>query len=262
MMHLLHYEFRRTRPVKWVLLGLAAAVQAVFMLSVYGRSRPGTVITALLLVFLAVGGTMATGLAGILLLHRDLTTEEGYMLFLTPRRCWSILGAKMLECFFSLTLCVAFFVGLIYADVRFLFAHAGKLHSYWRIGTSFLNNPTFYLQEVFNVNATVPIRVDLRDGSLIICAFVCYVATWESYMASATFAVVLAETVMPGKRRGIITAFLIFSVIGYGIHWAQTELPAVDPYQRSLLMASGLCLAVSVLMYMVTAPIMQKRLSV
>ena len=27
MMHLLHYEFRRTRLVKWVILGLAAAIE-------------------------------------------------------------------------------------------------------------------------------------------------------------------------------------------------------------------------------------------
>ncbi|MBQ6174568.1 MAG: hypothetical protein IKS31_09120 [Clostridia bacterium] len=262
MIHLLRYEVRRTRTVKLALLGVSVVLEAIFLLAVMRRSRPGTVLSGILLFVLAMAGTLASGLSSVILLHRDLTTEEGYMLFLTPHRCWSILGAKMLECVISLTVCVAFFAGLIYFDVRYLFSHQGQLHSYWKIGTEFLSNPTFYLQDVFRVNADFPIQVDLRDGTLILCGFISYVATWESYMAAATLAIVLAQTVLPGRRRSVIGAFLIFAAIGFLINWSQTALPALAYYQTSLLMASGLALAESLAMYFIAAPIMQSRLSV
>lgn len=262
MMHLLHYEFRRTRLVKWVILGLAAAIEAVFLIAVQTRSRSATVISSLLIIVLALGGTMATGLAGILLLHRDLTSEEGYMVFLTPKRCWSILGAKMLECLFSLSLCAFFFYWMVRLDVDYLFAHEGKLSSYWRLGTEFLNNPSYFLQEFFDISADFPIQVDLRHGSMVTAAFVCYVASWEGYMAAATFAVVLAESVMPGRKRGVIAAFAIFSVIGYGLHWSQTRLPVLDPYWHSLYLASAVSLGVSAVLYAASAPLLQRRFSV
>ena len=50
-----------------------------------------------LLTMLAMGGIMVIGLASVVTLHRDVSTKQSYMLFMTPNSSYSILGAKMLE---------------------------------------------------------------------------------------------------------------------------------------------------------------------
>ena len=49
------------------------------------------------LVMCTIFGVIYIGIESVNVLHRDLNTKQSYMLFLTPKSSYQILGAKILE---------------------------------------------------------------------------------------------------------------------------------------------------------------------
>jgi len=94
---LLKYEIRKSLPVKLMILGLAAALELVFLIGLWGDNEKMLATGVLLLTFTAVTATTVVGLASVVILHRDMNTKQSYMLFMTPNSCYRILGAKVLE---------------------------------------------------------------------------------------------------------------------------------------------------------------------
>ena len=82
---------------------------------------------ASLLALLAFAGMMIIGIQSIVVLHSDMNTRQGYMLFMTPHSTYAMLGAKVLEITLSLMLTGLFFFGLGVLDVTMLFGKEDKL---------------------------------------------------------------------------------------------------------------------------------------
>ncbi len=60
------------------------------------------------LVMCTIFGVIYIGIESVNVLHRDLNTKQSYMLFLTPKSSYQILGAKILENGISIIMAGAF----------------------------------------------------------------------------------------------------------------------------------------------------------
>lgn len=264
MKWLFYYELRKTRQARVVLLGVTAVLQLIFCLSLLTRDTVAIPMSGSLLFITAAGGTLYLGLDSLLTFHRDLRTDQGYMVFMTPHNCWQILGAKMLQNALSLMLIGGIFIGLIYLDVVLMMNTFKSIQNGWTLATGFLNDPNLYLETVLSdLGVRLNFSIDFRDGTLIICAYVVYVCTWLSFISMAYLSDTLAVSLVPSKPRvSVCVAFGVFIVLAYITLWLQTLLPALSHYQTSLLMASGLALGSALVMYVATAILMELRLSV
>ena len=66
---------------------------------------------------MCIFGVFYIGLENILTLYRDLNSKQSYMLFLTPKSSYEILGAKILENGISILMAGAFFIVLAVFDL-------------------------------------------------------------------------------------------------------------------------------------------------
>ena len=264
MKWLLYYELRKTRQARIILFAVSAVLQAIYCISLLAKDRVAIPMSGSLLFIAAAGGTLYLGMDSLLTFHRDLRTDQGYMVFMTPYNCWQILGAKFLQNAISLMLTGAVYVGVIYLDVVMLMNTYQGIHDGWTLATSFLNDPDAYLNFLTEQGFKgLGFSIDFRDGTLIICAYVVYVCTWLSFISMAYLSDVISISLVPSKPRiSAFIAFGVFILLSYIILWLQTLLPALSHYQTSLLMASALALGSAIVMYVVTALLMEWKLSV
>ena len=130
MKALLKYEFRKTWAAKAMVLGVTAVAELVFLAGLYiGKNENLTFTGIALLMICASVGIVTIGLQSVLVLHRDMNTKQGYMLYMTPNSCYKTLGAKVIENGLSLLLAGAFFFALASLDVTLLFTRYGQVSS-------------------------------------------------------------------------------------------------------------------------------------
>ena len=130
---LLKYELKKTWALKLIILGITAVAELTYLMILFmdGENSRGFGVTCMLLFFIALGGTILIGVQSVLTLHRDMNTKQGYMLYMTPRNSFQILGAKLLENGLSLALAGGFFFLLGLLDVSLLFSRLGSLEDLW-----------------------------------------------------------------------------------------------------------------------------------
>lgn len=249
MKWLLYYELRKTRQSKIVLAGVTGTLEIIFLLALLVRDTVALPMSGFLLFLAGIGGTMYMALESVIVLNRDLRTEQGYMVFMTPNNCWTILGAKTLQNLISLAVAGAVFVGLIYLDMSLAIHRFSAVKGFWYSGDLLLQSG-------------VDSSLSYSDGTLLICAYVAYVTNWLSLTTMACLSVAIAASVLPGKRRSGILAFGVFVTLAFLSLWLQTMLPALPHYQTSLLLASAVAVGETVVMYTAGALLMERRLSV
>ena len=103
------YEFKKTMFSKLILLVVPVLAEAAFLVGVFGEWERALGIGMTGLMLCAMVGVFYIGIESLLVFHRDLNTKQSYMLFLTPKNSYQILGAKVLENGISI-----FLTGLFY----------------------------------------------------------------------------------------------------------------------------------------------------
>ena len=251
MLKLIKYELRKTWITKAILLAITAIAEVLYLIGLYGERDALTSTGVLLLAFLAFGGVLVIGLESILTLHRDMNTRQGYMLFMTPNSCYKILGAKVLECGVSILLAGAFYFALGALDITLLLAKAGQLDRLWKLIQEFLTH--------FSV-AGRPVEINLRALSAV--TFV-LLTGWISFVTTACLADIICAALLNGKKHNGIISFLLFVVISLASDWAVRSVTSPIRDTFTLLTVYGLLnLVLSAVMYVVSARIMDRRLSV
>ena len=97
MLKLMKYEFRKTAFSKLILLSITLLSEIVYLLGIFLKKDMFLSSGIMFLVLCATMGILYIGLESVTVLHRDLNTKQSYMLFLTPKSSYQILGAKILE---------------------------------------------------------------------------------------------------------------------------------------------------------------------
>ena len=191
---------------------------------------------------------MVIGLESVITLHRDMNTKQSYMLFMTPNSCYRILGAKVLENGLSILMTGAFYFALGALDITLLFAHEGQLAELWKTVTEFLS------------------RVDERitlDLSTMVTLTANMLGTWISTIMAAYLGDVISTALLNGKRFNGAVSFAAFIAIVWLIGWVQVKATAgIAAIKTVFLVDTAVALAFAVVMYFLTARIMERKLSV
>ena len=246
MLRLLKYELRKTQFSKLVLLGITLVAQAVFLAGLWGKKEDTLAIGAFLLFAIAIVGIALMGILSVVTLHRDMNTKQGYMLFMTPNSCYRILGAKVIECALSLLLAGAFFFGLGYLDFSLILGE-GTNKQIWDM----------FNQMVRTINQHI-----VLDAPHISALIFEIIATWLCTITTAYLADVISSSLLNGKKGGLLITFLIFLLLNYGISKLLQLVPSTIGVIPVLLWQGVIALVLAGIMYVITARLMEKHLSV
>ena len=248
MFKLMKYEFRKTWITKLILLGITAAAEAAFLFNLYTDKEDGLAASIGILTLVALFGVLFIGLQSVITLHRDMNTKQGYMLFMTPNSCYKILGAKVLENGLSILVTGGFFFALGALDITLLFAKQGQLNQVWQM-----------IQDAIkSFNENIPLTADA------LAAFTfSLLAGWISTVVTAYLADVISAALLNGKSFNGVISFVIFLALNWAFGWllgiATKSIPNVV---TSMLVQGGISLLIAAVMYVLTAQIMEKKLSV
>ena len=250
---LFKYEFRKTWAMKLIILGLAAIAEIAFLAGVFLRNSAGNTdgliaTTAVILAFLAMGGVMLIGIQSVMTLHRDMNTKQGYMLYMTPKTSYQILGAKMAENGLSLALAGAFFFLLGFLDVTLLLSKLGQLEVLWKNFQEFVRM----------LNAEIELNT---QG--VLCLVVEMLSSWLATVSIAYLADIISSALLNGKKFNGLVAFLFFILLTVVLNWIQHLIvPKGMAVTSMLLVQAVIALIYSAVMYVISAVVMDRYLSV
>ena len=251
MLKLMKYELRKTWMTKVILLALTACAEAAYLIGLYAEQDGPLSVGIGLLCLLAVFGVLVIGLESVVVLHRDMNTKQSYMLFMTPNSCYKILGAKVLECGISILLTAAFFFALGTLDITLLFAREGPLNDLWQQIQSFLSHITIDGRQL---EINMPVLASLTF--YIVSDWICLVVT--AYLAD-----VISSALLYGRKFNGVISFVFFLILNWGIGKLISLITSgIAATTAAMAVAGGLYLVFAVIMYIVTAQIMEKYLSV
>ena len=251
MLKLMKYEFRKTRLTKLIILVITAVAEVLFLGGLYTDRYTLVGFSIFALMMLAFLGVFVIGLESIVALHRDMNTKQSYMLFMTPHSCYSILGAKTLECCLSILLTGVCFFALGALDVSLLFAREGKLVDLWDFIHDLLANIT--------INGH---SLEIDPATLAAVVFV-LLAAWILTIITAFLAVTISAALLNGRRFSGVISFVLFLALSLGCSLLTNLVTRPIPGNITVMMVHGLLsLVFAAIMYFVTAKIMEDKLSV
>lgn len=246
MLKLLKYELRKTLFAKLVLLGITLVAEAAFLIGYWGHKDNTMAVSAVLLFFIAISGIALMGILSLVTLHRDMNTRQGYMLFMTPNSCYRILGAKVIECALSLLIAGAFFCALGLLDFSLLLGRNAN-RTLWDM----------FNQMIHTVNQQIVL--DTPHVSALVFSML---ASWLCTITVSYLADVISSSLLNGKKGNLLVTFLIFLLLNYGISKLLGLVPSSLGVINVLLVQGGIALVLACLMYVITARLMEKYLSV
>ncbi len=245
MLRLMKYELRKTLNVKLVLAAVTLIAEVAFLIGYFTRNETLYSLTALLLFMIASTGISVIGLWSLIVLHRDMNTRQGYMLFMTPNSCYKILGAKILECGLSILLAGAFFFLLGFLDVTLVM----RLYD---------ENIWQFLAEMLQ---TLNERLTITPANVLAVLF-WLLSSWLCSVITAFLADILATSLLYGKKWNWLVAFALFILLNIGINWVILRVPATMSVVAQFAIQGVIGLAFSALMGYISATVMEKYLSV
>ena len=246
MLRLLKYELRKTLFSKLILFGITMIAEAIFLIGFWGKNENTLTIGALLLFFIAVSGITLMGVLSLITLHRDMNTKQGYMLFMTPNSCYRILGAKVVECSLSLVIAAAFFFALGYLDFSLLLGKGANQQ---------------ILDMVNQMLLTINKQIQLDAPHLSALVF-SLIACWICTVTIAYLSDVICSSLLYGKKGNLVITFILFIALNYGVSKLLQLVPESIGIIPVLIWQGVIALVLAGFMYVITARLMEKYLSV
>ena len=244
-MKLLKYEIRKGLTLKLILLGLFVLLQGLFTYGCLAHDSSKAVLGGSLLFLVGVFGIMALGIQSMLTLHKDMNTKQAYMLFMTPKSCYAILGAKLAESVIAILLAAGLCAGAAVVDYRLMLQHFGELADL----TEMLKELTTALNLKMDIMSIVTFGASL-------------LFSWIFMVTTAYLADVLVSSLFRGKKFGGLLAFILFVVLNSLLSHAIGLVEVAGSATVQILVNAGLNLVASAVMYVATAYIMETKLSV
>ena len=246
MLRLLKYELRKTLFSKLVLAGVTLIAQAIFLIGLWGHKDNTLAVGAVLLFFIAVIGIGLMGILNLACLHKDMNSKQGYMLFMTPNSCYKILGAKVIECGLSILIAGAFYLALGILDFSLILGQ-GTNEQIWKMLTEVISS----------INSQI-----VLDAPHISALVFSMLACWLCTVTIAHLSDVVSSSLLNGKKANWIITFLIFLALNYGISQLLTLVPSSIGIIPVLVWQGVIAIVLAGVMYVITARLMEKYLSV
>ena len=249
MMALLKYELRKTIFAKVAILGATMLAQLAFLIGLALKNTQVLGTSIVILVLLTIGGLSYAGIQSVLVLHRDMNTKQGYMLYMTPHSSYKILGAKMLENGLSLMLLAGVFFALGVLNLELANAHFNTV----KIVTSMVNQIIIMIDP----------KLTLNVSTFLALAFG-IVSGWIANLSIAFLASVVSTALFAGRKWNLAAAFVLFILLSIVQSKLSEWIASPEHFvaMQRFLWQAGLMLIFSLINYLVTATLMEKKLSV
>lgn len=248
MLKLIKYEFRKTMFSRLILLAVTGIAEILYFLGVFSIWEKGTPLGSFILTLCAMFGILYIGVESLLVLHRDLNTKQSYMLFLTPRNSYQVLGAKVLENALSIFIAGMFFLAVFSFDASVALVQIGGLEEWWET------------VKVLAKNVSINLDYPMEEWIASVLAVLSF---WLMNIVTGYLAIVLSATVFAGKRlSGLVSAVLYF-LITWGTSWILDKIPYLNNnIMLDRIQMIGWTMLIVLLMYLITGWIMERKLSV
>ena len=239
MLKLMKYELRKTAFSKLVLLVITAVAEIAFLIGVFWKKDNILAMGIIFLVMCTIFGVIYIGIESVNVLHRDLNTKQSYMLFLTPKSSYQILGAKILENGISIIMAGAFFAALAALYIGGLKEMINLVSSFMEVNWSVTFTPAEAAFYFFGL-----------------------LASWIVFIVNADLSVILSASVLAGKKGSGIAGFLIFLVISSIIGKLLDLIPVLKSMELTFVLYIAASFAIAAVLYVISGWIMEKKLSV
>ncbi|MCR4830491.1 MAG: hypothetical protein K5883_03460 [Pseudobutyrivibrio sp.] len=248
MFNLIKYELRKTLGLKFIILIMFAIFQVTYLIGLYGELDTPLVFGTMGLTFGSFVAIILIGVYSIRLLRKDLNTKQSYMLFMTPNNSYKILGAKVIENGISIIVASLFVILLGILDISLLttkYSEFGDL-------IAFINQALGDLQQI--------------NTASIVSTVCVMIAEWLYIVGTGFFAIVIIATLLNGRKHNGIAGLGIFFLITFIVRFVINKTVSRS-YDINISLAHNLTLiaiyiVLAIVMYFVTAWIMDNKLSV
>ena len=202
MLKLIKYEFRKSMGAFWALLGVAAAVEAYFLISLRAGKDDHVAVSMLLLFLCASALTLYSLIRGVTAYSGELGRRSSYLLFMTPNSCLKIVASKFLFTFVNGLFFAALIVGAMALDMRLFEQTYGEWTGYWSM-----------MQTMLAVQG-VPFQQMLTNlGFSVLYLFVEFLAE----VGLAYVAVTLSYTLFRDKKWRWLPSIALFLLLSWGV---------------------------------------------
>lgn len=202
MLKLLKYEFRKAQSTFLALLGMTAALEAYFLISLKLRRTGHVAASVSLLMLCAMAVAAFVFIRGITSYSGELKNRSSYLIFMMPNSALKIVASKFLYTFVNglalaaLYACLAAFdlgmVGVEYYDYKSLFSGIQSL----------LRSAGVYVDQMLY-------------GALFIALYT--FLSMLSTIAEAYFAITLSHTLFRDKKWRWMPSLALFLALAYGV---------------------------------------------
>lgn len=261
MVKLLKYELIRSKNILCISLVTLLCIEVLFLFGFFFNNESALGTATTLLVFAGIGGFLAIIIYAVNRFYTDLKNKYGYMLFLTPRNAYQIVGSKVINSFLVMMIGFALYVGVVVLDISLAFNAAEES-----------NMLVLMFESIFAE----------FDWSIWLVPLE-YIIGWFNMILTIYFAIALTFTFLSNSKHKGWMAVLIY--LGLNIAISTVTSAIMTPVMSNLLnsmenmevasyteyMASGglaymagailLELVIAVVMYFATSLLLEKKLN-
>lgn len=211
MFKLVKYEFRKALGVFLALLGVTAALEMYFLVSLYGQHEDGMAISAVLLMLCVYAVALFVFIRGVTSYSGELKNKSSYLVFMTPNSCRKIVGSKFVYTFVNGLLFVVLFAALAVLDLGLAMDRYYEYGTFWNGIKGMLSMYGVYVDQILYGGLFVMVYVFLSVLSTVGVAY---------------FAITVSHTLFRDKKWRWLPALVIFLGLTWGINWLCGKFPS------------------------------------
>lgn len=250
---LIKYEFRKQLMSKLIVGIVVAVLELVFLAGLIFDKGDWAGTGAGLLLIASMVSLLYFSFESIVTYSNDLRTKQSYMLFLTPRNMFQIVGAKLLTTILQIVVCGCAFAAIGIGDVLLVCAKNGEVKD-------FLDG----IKGFFHALTGVEIRL-----VEVVYVILMLLVAWLVFIALAMFAITLSSTLLSTwKFKGVLSVGIYFA-LDWCVSKVATLVTPTGFLESEYLVVNteawafiGVYAAALVLSYVGTALLLEKKVSV
>lgn len=211
MLKLVKYEFRKAQSAFLTLLGLTAALEIYYLVSLRLEEESHMVISMVLLMLCAYAVAIFVFVRGVTSYSGELKNRSSYLIFLTPNSTLKIVASKFLYTFVNGLLFAMLFAVLAGADFLLAMQHFNEYENFLYGLRTMLNLYGVYVDQILY-------------GVLFVLAYA--FLSILSTIAVAYFSITIGHTLFRDKKWRWLPSLILFAGLTWGINYLCSRFPS------------------------------------
>lgn len=211
MLKLVKYEFRKAQAAFLALLGVEAALEAYFLISMLRDQQDHMAISAVLLMLCVYAAAIFVFIRGVTSYSGELKSKSSYLIFMTPNSTVKIMASKYLYTFVNGLFFTALTGGVVALDYFLSLKHFGEYENFLSGLKSMLSMNGIYVDQILY-------------GVLFALAYA--FLSILSTIAIAYFAITIGHTLFRDKKWRWLPSLILFGLLTWGVNWICGQFPS------------------------------------